>query len=1464
MDYSGLTGGINFYFIELRGMKTMQNVAIDNKGLFELFPEINANIDNPDLFKNVKIIGIDVFKKSRRLDILLSSDTLIPAVSLDKLEQSFINSFKLDSISIRAKFNLLIPFEEMLASYWDNIVFMVIKKVALGRAILTDCTYELADRKLIIKLKSKGSLILKSKSCNTIIEKIIEDAFSHRVSVDFEDANLDESLRVQYLEFKESEEAKIVNDAVSVSPAASSPKKPASEGRPQRQRPQPVGNVVGVIMGKGFNDAALSMDEVTPESGKVAIRGEIFSVEFRELRGGRYLCSFDITDIASSLTCKFFVEKDNLSQMQEKIVPGLNAKVRGEAMYDKYSRELAIMVSDMIEVEKVEKRDLAEEKRVELHLHTQMSSMDGVSSAKELIKRAAKWGHKAIAITDHGVVQAYPEAMEAAKKNKIKIVYGIECYLLDDSVPIVYRPNGQSLDEEFVVLDLETTGLNAGKDKITEIGAVKIKNGQVIDKFSSFVNPEVPIPSFIVKLTGITNEMVEDAPTIEPVMLQLLEFINGATIVAHNAPFDLGFLKHFAKAMGENIKHPVVDTLQLCRKMFPKLDKYRLNVVAKHLGVKLENHHRAVDDSLATAHIFIKCLEILKEKGCATIDNIETAFEGNQDFRKASTYHAVILVKNYIGLKNLYKIVSESHLKYFHKKPRVPKNLFMNHREGLIIGTACEAGELYSAILDGKSDDEITKLVRFYDYLEIQPLANNQFLINNGKVKSQEELKNINKKIVRLGEKFKKPVVATCDVHFMDPKDEVYRRILMAGQGFSDADNQAPLYLRTTDEMLEEFSYLGSEKAHEVVVTNTNKIADMVDEIIPIPDGTFPPKIEGAEEEIKTLAEGKAKEIYGEPLPEVVEKRLEKELNSIIKNGFSVMYIIAQKLVWKSLSDGYLVGSRGSVGSSFVACMVGITEVNSLPPHYICETCKHSEFIMDGSVGCGFDLQEKDCPNCNKPMKKDGYDIPFETFLGFDGDKEPDIDLNFSGEYQPVAHKYTEELFGVGHVYRAGTIGTIADKTAYGFVKNYLDERGRIVPNAEINRLVKGCAGVKRTTGQHPGGVMIVPQDNEIYEFCPIQRPADDTESNIITTHFDYHSISGRLLKLDILGHDDPTVIRMLEDITGVNARTIPIGDKKTMGIFSSTEPLGIKPKDINSDVGTFAIPEFGTKFVRQMLVDTMPTTFSELIRISGLSHGTDVWLNNAQDLVRAGTAKLAEVICTRDDIMLYLIYAGLPPKTAFKIMEDVRKGKGLKEEYEQIMKDNNVAEWYVQSCKKIKYMFPKAHAAAYVMMAFRIAWFKVYYPEAFYVTYFTVRADDFDAQIMTNGQDMVRNKIKEYEQKGNNMSQKEKNVLTILEVANEMYARGIKFLPIDLYKSDAVKFQITPDGILPPLNALQGLGTSAAQNIVEARKHGTFLSIDELRIKAKISKSVIEILQQNGCLKGLPESNQMSLFGAM
>lgn len=1426
-----------------------------NRFLYDLFPDAMDFDGEFSALKQLKVERMSVFIKANRLEIHTISSDIVSIVLIMKAEECLKQKLGAPNLTLKVKCSRSYSVEEYLSIMWSELIQMLTSKVALCRGILHGSKYEISGNKIIINLLTSGADILKAQNCHTMLEQHIKGTICQSVKVEFCDMHVDHVIIEEYVAEKVKNEAKVVSSAITALPENQKQKKYEFKSYGSGDTPSKA-----VITGKPFTDSIMKISEVTPDSGKVAVAGEVFRTEYREIRGGKYIYIFDVTDFTSSVTVKMFLEKKDFGNISERITEGVCLRIRGEAQYDKFSKELAIMAFDIVETEKEIRHDDAEEKRVELHLHTQMSSMDGVTAVKDLVKRAAQWGHKAIAVTDHGIVQAYPDAYAASKKNNIKVIYGLECYLLDDSVPIVYGIKEHSLDDDFVVFDIETTGLNPQQDRITEIGAVKVRNGQIVDRFSAFVNPGVSIPSFIVKLTGITNDMVKDAPPIEQVLNEFMEFIQGSVLVAHNANFDVGFIKHNAKIIGEKVKNPYLDTLELCRKMFPELGRYKLNIVAKHLKIELENHHRAVDDSMATAKIFIHCLNELKEKGCKNIKDIQNAFDGEVNL-KASSYHAIILVKNKVGLKNLYKIVSQSHLKYLYKKPRVPKKLLMEYREGLILGSACEAGELYRAILNNKSEDEISKIVRFYDYLEIQPLGNNQFLINNGKVSSQEELKKINKKIIRLGERHRKPVVATCDVHFMDPRDEVFRRILMSGRGFTDADNQAPLYFRTTEEMLEEFSYLGEEKAREVVIENTNLIADMIESIAPVLEGTFPPKIEGAEQDIENMAMNRAKEIYGEELPEVVAKRLEKELNSIIKNGFAVMYLIAQKLVSKSLSDGYLVGSRGSVGSSFVANMSGITEVNSLQPHYVCEKCKYSEFILDGSYDCGFDLPEKDCPNCGNKLKKDGYDIPFETFLGFDGDKEPDIDLNFSGDYQPVAHKYTEELFGEGYVFRAGTIASVAEKTAYGYVKNYLDERSIVVTNAEINRLVKGCTGIKRTTGQHPGGIMIVPKDKEIFDFSPIQRPADDIKSEIITTHFDYHFLHGSILKLDILGHDDPTVIRMLEDLTGVDARTIPIGEKKTMSLFSSTEALGVKPEDIGSETGTFAVPEFGTKFVRQMLLDTKPQSFSELIRISGLSHGTDVWLNNAQELIRDGITTLSQSICCRDDIMIYLMHAGLPPKTAFKIMEDVRKGKGVKEEYEAIMKENNVPDWYIQSCKKIKYMFPKAHAAAYVMMAFRIAWFKVYYPEAFYATYFTVRADDFDAEMMTYGQDKVRNKIKEFEMKGNNITTKEKNVLTILEVVNEMYARGINFLPINLYLSEATKFRIEDKSIRPPMNALQGLGGAAAQNIIEARKNGEFLSIDELRTRAKISKSVIEILERNNVLEGMPESNQLCLF---
>lgn len=1432
-----------------------------NKSFTETFPDIDLDADIREFFGEVRITRLRAFKKTGKLAVKARAGRLIPAEAIDRVQSALSQAFSMN-VEISLRFETEGSLGELIEEYKESIIYTVNSKVALSKGILNGCSFQLDGDLLNVMLSTKGGDILKSQGCDKIIEEIVECSFGERIRVIFFDYKLDEQFKEQYNEFKENEEARI-HDALDAE------EKTQSNGSAKRRRKKETDSgdprILEIILGKNFNDSLMKMSEVTLDSGKVAICGEISNVLFKEIRGNRYICTFDITDYTSSLTTKLFVQKDDYDLRAEQIKDGLYFKVRGEAQFDMYAKELTIMAKDIIELQKEIKTDDAKIKRVELHLHTQMSAMDAMTPAAALVERAASWGHRAVAITDHGVVQSFPEAYNAGKKNKIKIIYGVECYLINDEAPTVLNmgenDETMSLDGGFVVFDIETTGLYPAKDRITEIGAIKVEKGKITGRFSTFVNPGIPIPQFITKLTGITDEMVADAPDTGTALGSFLEFAGGLPVVAHNASFDTGFIKHHARVQNKSFNNTILDTLQLSRYLFPELSKHKLDVVAKHLGIRLDNHHRAIDDAQATAEIFLKCLELVMKRGARTVGDIDKVLSGHFDFRKAGVYHAVLLVRNTAGLKNLYRIISESHLNYFYKRPRVPKSLLMKYRDGLIVGSACEAGELFRAVLDGKKNSELERIASFYDYLEIQPLGNNEFLVANGAVSDHEQLKEFNRRIVQLGEKQKKPVVATCDVHFMEPRDEVFRRILMFGQGYSDADRQAPLYFRTTDEMLGEFTYLGDEKAFEVVVTNTNKIADMVEEVIPIPLGTYPPKIEGAEQEIEKLAYENAHKVYGAPLPEIVSKRLERELTSIIKNGFAVMYLIAQKLVKKSNDDGYIVGSRGSVGSSFAATMTGITEVNPLPPHYICKNCKHSEFITDGSVGSGFDLPPKNCPECGEPMRGDGHDIPFETFLGFDGDKAPDIDLNFSGEYQAQAHKYTEVLFGKGYVFRAGTIASVADKTAYGFVKKYLDEKGIVTTNAEINRLVKGCTGIKRTTGQHPGGIIVIPSDNDVHDFSPIQRPADDVGSDIITTHFDFHSLHDTILKLDILGHDDPTMIKMLCDLTGLDIYDVPVNDEKVMQLYLSTEPLGVKPEDINSEVGTFALPEFGTKFVRQMLLDTKPKTFSDLLQISGLSHGTDVWLNNAQDLVRNNVCTISEVIGTRDNIMVYLMYQGLPPKSAFKIMEDVRKGRGLKPEYEEEMKAHSVPGWYIESCKKIKYMFPKAHAAAYVLTAMRIGWFKVYHPLAFYATYFTVRADEFDAATMANGREGVLRRIEELERMGNNLTAKEKNVLTILEVTNEMYSRGIEFLNVDLYESDPTKFIIHGNGLRPPLNSLQGLGTNAAGAIAEARKQGEFVSIEDLKIRARVSKTVIEILQQSGCLKGIPESSQMSLF---
>ena len=1116
--------------------------------------------------------------------------------------------------------------------------------------------------------------------------------------------------------------------------------------------------------------------------------------------------------------------------------------------------------------------------------------MDGVSEAKDIVKRAYQWGHPAIAITDHGVVQAFPDAnhvwedlwkAEKAKRKEagdpnpdkqdfFKIIYGMEAYLVDDLQELVVNEQGQDFTHDFVVFDIETTGFSPVSNRIIEIGAVKVVNGEIADKFSTFVNPQVPIPYHIEKLTGINDSMVMDAPVIEEVLPQFMEFCKDAVMVAHNASFDMSFIKENVMRQQLNKTFTYADTLGIARVLFPNQAKHTLDAVCKTMGISLENHHRAVDDAGATAEIFVKMIPLLKEQGVTNLKQVnEWGASSKEIVKRLPSYHAIILAENNVGRENLYRLVSASHLDYYSKRPRVPKSFLMKHREGLILGSACEAGELYRALLEDKPEAEIARLVNFYDYLEIQPLGNNEFMIESERVpsiNSMEDIRNINRRIVELGEEYGKPVVATCDVHFLDPEDEVYRRIIMAGKGFEDADNQAPLYLRTTEEMLAEFEYLGSDKAEEVVITNTNKIADRIDVMAPVRPDKCPPVIPDSDKTLTDICYRRAHELYGDELPKIVEERLEKELHSIISNGFAVMYIIAQKLVWKSVEDGYLVGSRGSVGSSLVAFMAGITEVNSLAAHYRCPKCRYYDFdapeIKENAGISGCDLPDKICPRCGEPLMKDGFDIPFETFLGFKGDKEPDIDLNFSGEYQSKAHKYTEVIFGAGQTYRAGTIATLADKTAFGYVKNYYEERGRKKRTCEINRIVLGCTGIRRSTGQHPGGIIVLPMGEDINSFTPVQHPANDMTTDIVTTHFDYHSIDHNLLKLDILGHDDPTMIRMLQDLTGIDPTKIPLDDKQVMSLFQNTSALGITPDQIGGcPVGSLGIPEFGTDFVIQMLLDTKPQSLSDLIRISGLGHGTDVWLGNAQTLILDGVADISHCICCRDDIMIYLISMGVDSALSFTIMESVRKGKGLKPEWEEAMTAQGVPDWYIASCKKIKYMFPKAHAAAYVMMAWRIAYCKINYPQAYYASYFSIRASAFSYEIMCQGQKHLEDVMKDYKSRSDSLSKKEQDTLKDMKIVQEMYARGFEFEPIDIFRAHSRNFQIFDGKIMPSLSSIDGLGEKAADAIVEAAKDGPFLSKDDFRMRTKASKTIIDLMSDLGILGDLPESNQISLF---
>lgn len=1402
---------------------------------------------------------------------------------LDGLGKEIAQAYGLTRFSIAPRYRM----DALTSEYIDLLRQDLCHRMPSATGLLAASCWDFADGHLRISMgdTARGYFSVALRQ----MQERIETETGQRVVVEavpFAEEQVEKIIESQYA--ARNAALKAAMDAMPVAePMPEKPRKnlkvrPAGEsGGYQRPKVEKVADE-NLILGKLYTEEPIPIRDALGEFDRVTIKGDVFFVDHREITSKKtgkewVKIAFDITDNTNSIRVSKFMAKDQAGDIVSAIKTGMHLIVQGKISFDSYEKESILEPTAIVKSKKKIRMDNAPEKRVELHLHTNMSAMDGVSDTKDLINRCKAWGWPAMAITDHGCAQAFPLALHVVDGKEAdypKILYGVEAYYVNDAaaVSVVRGDLDGSLDGDFIVFDLETTGLKPATEEITEIAAVLVREGEIKDSFQTYVNPHKPIPPEITELTGISDETVADAPDLPEVLDKFFAFMGDRVLVAHNAGFDLSFLKAACKKLDIEREFTYIDTLEMSRIMLPHLSRFKLNILAKELQVGPFEHHRASEDAAVLGRIWVKLLDKLKhEQHASKISDINPLLAGLRakegGLKNLPRHHFIILVQNQVGLKNLYKLISYSFLDHFYRRPLMPRSELIKHREGLIFGSACEAGELFHAVVEGKPFEELKRIADFYDYLEIQPIDNNRFMIAKGIAEDEETLRDYNRTILKLADALGKPCCATGDVHFLDPEDEAYRRILMAGQGFPDADNQAPLYLKTTEEMLKEFAYLGEDRAYEVVITNPNKIADMLDPIRPIPRENYPPKIEGSAEELETMCREKAKRMYGDPLPEIVQARLDRELKSIIGNGYDVMYMIAQKLVSKSLQDGYLVGSRGSVGSSLVAFMSDITEVNSLAPHYLCPECKYFELHENEGVGCGVCLPDKVCPRCGTPLKKEGFSVPFETFLGFNGDKVPDIDLNFSGEYQPHIHKYTGELFGHDHVFRAGTIATVAEKTAYGYVKKYMEERGIECSRAEENRLAAGCTGIRRTTGQHPGGIVVVPKEVEIYDFCPVQHPADDPTSDIITTHFEYHSIDANLLKLDELGHDDPTIIKHLEDLTGVNAQEIPLDDPDVMSLFTSNKALHYvddAPDPILGDLGCLAVPEFGTKFVRGMVKDTKPTTFDDLLCISGLSHGTDVWLGNAADLVASGIP-LNECICCRDDIMNYLIGKGVEPKLAFQTMESVRKGKGLKPEMEEAMKANNVPDWYIDSCKKIKYMFPKAHAVAYVMMAFRIAWFKVHKPLAFYSAYFSVRAKGFDASCMIKGDAVCLDKIRELHRKDvdKTISAAEKDTQTTLEVCHEFYKRGFIFEPMDVYKSDATKFIVTEKGLIPPFTSMPGIGEQAALNIVEERKKGRFLSAEELSVRCpKVSKSVIELLGEIGALGSMPRSTQISLFG--
>jgi len=1422
--------------------------------------------DIPESTRCGEIFRLSYSEKMDKITFFANFDKIIPAEDIFTFEKTAETALKVDRIRLMCCY----PSELFGTHCFSEMIKLLKRDISVINGFMDDAKISLNENVMSICLVHGGREILDKYQFCRNFSKLIYNQFGIEVNVTLDGAEkvssdeynqMIERISSELPDYSnqlapetppETNEITIPDKSVDITSLDTAFDAESAEivfGKPIHEKPSPISEAVKIT------------------GAKTVVVGDVFALEFKEIKNEKTVVTFDITDYSGSLKVKIFAKNEDIESMKlNSVKKGNTILVHGKIDYDKFAHDIVITPDSVIKVKRIPKMDNYPQKRVELHCHTNMSAMDAVTDPVTLIRRAAEWGHQAMAITDHGAVQAFPDCMYNMPDN-FKVIYGCEAYVVNDldKQNILKNPDSRNINDEMIVFDVETTGLNFSSDRLTEIGAVKIKNMQVVDTFNTKVNPEKHIPEKITELTGISDDDVKDAPKEKEAIQQFIEFCGeNPVLIAHNANFDTTFINESCKRSNIDFKYNWIDTLILCQIMLPEIARHRLNYVAKKLKLGKFDHHRASDDAFMLAKIYIELIgRLVNDKGIETLNDLNSKV-GTVDIKKLKSYHQIILVRNQAGLKNLYKLVSYSNLKYFYKKPLIPKSVLLEHREGLIFGSACEAGELFQAMLNNKSEEEIERLARFYDYLEIQPTCNNEFMIREGTAENIEELQNYTRRIVALGEKLNIPVCATCDVHFIDPKDAIYRKIILASMGFKDTENQAPLYFRTTEEMLAEFEFLGEEKAKEVVITNTNMIADMIEVVRPIPKGTFTPTIEGAEEELKKITHEKAYEIYGNPLPEIVEKRLDRELSSIIKHGFSVLYIIAQKLVWNSVENGYLVGSRGSVGSSFVASMAGISEVNPLPPHYICPKCKHSEFLTDGQYGSGFDLPPKKCPHCSTDMIREGHDIPFETFLGFDGDKAPDIDLNFSGEYQSHAHRYTEKLFGKSNVFKAGTISAVADKTAYGYVKKYCEDNGINLNNAEMNRLAIGCTGIKRTTGQHPGGMVVVPSDYEVYDFTPVQHPADSADSEVITTHFDFNSLHDTILKLDELGHVVPTLYKHLEDLTGMKIKDVPTADPEVIKMCTDCSVLNVTPEEIYCKTGSLGIPEMGTNFTIQMLIDAKPTKFSDFLQISGLSHGTDVWLGNAKDLIDKKICTISDVIGTRDSIMTYLLYKGVEPKNAFQIMEWTRKGKAPKNftpEIIQMLKEHDVPDWYIESCLKIKYMFPKAHAAAYVIAAIKLGWFKLYKPLEYYSTYFSVRGEDFDADIAIQGKEAVRRRIEELRELGNSRSKKETDLYDILLITNEMLSRGYEFLPIDLFKSHATDYLIEDGKLRIPFSAMNGVGISASMGVYEAVQKGGFISIDEFQQMSGASKTTIDMLKSAGAFGDLPESAQLSFF---